>query len=60
MKTTNISVSTFETMRENGQAQADVLYKVHEKDGTVSYAVSPDGDGFVWYDTADEAIAEHG
>lgn len=60
MKRATINAESFETLRERDRAQADVLYAVREKDGGYSYGVSPDGVGFVWYDTAEEAIYEHG
>lgn len=42
------------------QAEPDRLYIIHEKDDSRSFGVSPDGEGFYFYDTLKEARRQHG
>lgn len=42
------------------QAEPDRLYVIHEKDGSRSFGVTPDGEGFCFYDTFKEARSQHG
>ena len=42
------------------QAEPDRLYIIREDDGSYSYGVSPDGEGFYFYDTLEEAREQHG
>lgn len=46
---------TFDARREDGRLQPFVYYKT--EDGV---AWSPDGEGFFWYDTIQEARQQHG
>ena len=54
MRTLSIPYSTFEKRRQEGSVQPFVYYKMED-----CVAWSPDGDGFFWYDTFDEAKEQH-
>lgn len=68
MPIVGIRASTFEDMRDGGRLQSDTYYIVRYDSGNEyvgwttheQIAWSPDGIGCFWYDTLDEALAQHG
>lgn len=41
-------------------AREETLYRVTDRKGRETYAWSPDGEGFFWYDSYEEAVEQHG
>ena len=59
MKIYVMSEEDFNTEREIGKAMStDHIYLIRDND-TQYAAYSPDGEGFYFYDTMKEALAEH-
>jgi len=55
MMAMKMTTPVFEDRRAGGRLQPFVYYQT--EDGV---AWSPDGEGFFWYDTMTEALAQHG
>jgi hypothetical protein len=63
MKTISISEHDFNRIRSCEspiKPQSDIVYDVVSNSGDNFVAVTPDGQGFYYYDTVEEAILEHG
>lgn len=55
MMAMKMTTTVFEDRRAGGRLQPFVYYQTEE-----GVAWSPDGEGFFWYDTMTEALAQHG
>lgn len=51
---TSISEESFEARRENGTLPANSNWEVTTEHSAPTYAHTEDGEGCVWYDTAEE------
>lgn len=63
MKTISISEHDFNRIRSCEfliEPEIDTVYDVISNSGDNYVAVSPDGQGFYFYDTVEDAILEHG
>lgn len=63
MKTISISEHDFNRIRSSEysiESHIDIVYDVVSNSGDNFVAVTPDGQGFYFYDTVEDAILEHG
>lgn len=49
----------FSDMRADEMGEPNLIYKIHNSNNTETYAISPDGIGFYFYDTLEELKEQH-
>ena len=57
MRITSISEGGFDDKRDKGGFKAETAFKVTGRYG-VQFAYTPDGEGFIWFETKQELLSE--